>query len=81
MNNRFSRKGRNRPDLRLSVTACCARSRKNRCPECFAAVVLLVTGIVSTSGVAAVAAKLFRDQKPLGKVLEVRIPKVKKNSK
>ncbi|MBA0085335.1 MAG: hypothetical protein HRJ53_10080 [Acidobacteria bacterium Pan2503] len=51
------------------------------CPECFAAVVLLVTGIVSTSGVAAVAAKLFRDQKPLGKVLGVRIPKVKENSK
>jgi hypothetical protein len=44
-------------------------------------VVLLVTGIVSTSGVAAVAAKVFRDQKPLGKVLEVRIPKVTENSK
>jgi hypothetical protein len=51
------------------------------CPECLAAVALLVTGIVSTSGVAAVAAKLFHDQKPLGKVPEVRIAKAKENSK
>jgi len=51
------------------------------CPECFAAVALLVTGIVSTGGVAAVAAKLFHGQKPLGKVTEVRIPKAKENSK
>jgi hypothetical protein len=49
------------------------------CPECLAAVALLVTGIVSTSGVAAV--KLFHDQKPLGKVPEVRIAKAKENSK
>ena len=51
------------------------------CPECFVTVALLVTGIVSTGGVAAVAARLFSDQKPLEKVSEARIPKAEENSK
>ena len=51
------------------------------CPECFTAVALVFTGIVSTGGAAAVAGKLFHDNKPFGKVSEVRIPKAKENSK
>lgn len=49
------------------------------CPECFAAVALLVAGIASTGGVAAVAAKLFPIKKPFDKVPEVRIPPEKEN--
>ena len=51
------------------------------CPECFAAVALLVTGIVSTGGLAAVAAKLCPNKKRLEKICEVRIPEAKENSK
>jgi hypothetical protein len=51
------------------------------CPECFVAVALVVTGIVSTGGAAAVAARLFADRKPLEKVSEARIPKAEENSK
>lgn len=51
------------------------------CPECFVTVALLVTGIVSTGGVAAVAARLFPDQKPLEKASEAQIPKAEENSK
>jgi hypothetical protein len=51
------------------------------CPECFATVALLVTGIVSTGGVAALAAQLFHNKKPLERVSEVRIPKAKESSK
>lgn len=47
------------------------------CAECFTAVALLFTAIVSTGGVAAVAGKLFHDKKPSGKVSEVRIPKAR----
>lgn len=50
------------------------------CPACLAAVAVLVTGIVSTGGVAAVAAKLFPN-KPLEKVSEAQIPKAEENSK
>lgn len=51
------------------------------CPECFVTVALLATGIVSMGGVAALAARLFPDQKPLEKVSETRIRKVKENPK
>jgi len=50
------------------------------CPACFAAVALLVTGIVSTGGVAAVAAKLLPNNKPLEKLSEAQIPKAEENS-
>lgn len=50
------------------------------CPECFVTVALLATG-VSTAGVAALAARLFADQKPLEKVSEARIPPAEENSK
>ena len=73
MNYRFSRKKHNRPKLRFG--------KAPMCPECFTAVALLLTGIVSTGGAAAVAAKLFHDNKPSGKVSEVRIPKAKEHSK
>ena len=32
------------------------------CPECFATMALLVTGVVSTGGVAAATIKIFRDK-------------------
>jgi hypothetical protein len=51
------------------------------CPECFVTVALLATGIVSTAGVAALAARLFADQKPLEKVSEARIPPAEENLK
>ena len=50
------------------------------CPECFVTVALLATG-VSPAGVAALAARLFADQKPLEKVSEARIPPAEENSK
>lgn len=51
------------------------------CPACVAAVAVLVAGVVSTGGVAAVAAKLFPNHKPLEKVSEAQIPKAEENSK
>jgi hypothetical protein len=51
------------------------------CPECFASVALLVTGIVSTGGVAAVSARWFCKKKQPAKVYEVQNQKDKENSK
>jgi len=51
------------------------------CPECFASVALLVTGIISTGGVAAVSARLFRKKKQPAKVYGVQNQKEKENSK
>ena len=44
------------------------------CPECFAAVALLVTGVVSTGGVTAATVKLLRNKKTAGKISEARKP-------
>lgn len=33
------------------------------CPECFASIALLLTGAISTGGVAAASLKLFRNRK------------------
>ena len=33
------------------------------CPECYATIALLVTGVVSTGGVTAAALKIFRHKK------------------
>jgi hypothetical protein len=38
------------------------------CPECFATIELLVTGIVSTGGVTAATVKLFRNKKTAAKI-------------
>ena len=38
------------------------------CPECFATLALLVTGVVSTGGVTAATVKLFRHQKTASKM-------------
>jgi hypothetical protein len=51
------------------------------CPECFASVAILGTGIVSTGGVAAAAAKLFHFKKTLAKASDAQSPKLKENSK
>jgi len=51
------------------------------CPECFASVALLVTGIVSTGGIAAVSVTLFRKKNQPAKVYEVQNQKDKENSK
>jgi hypothetical protein len=51
------------------------------CPECFASIALLVTGIVSTGGVAAVSATLFRKKKRPPKVYEVQNQEDEENSK
>ena len=46
------------------------------CPACFANLALLVTGVVSTSSVAAAAIKLIRHGKASAKLLEVRKKKI-----
>lgn len=51
------------------------------CPACFASAALLTASVVSTGGVAAVAAKLFRKKKMPAKVSEVRNLKEKENLK
>lgn len=51
------------------------------CPECFASVALLVTGIVSTGGLTAVTARLLRKRKTVARISEVHKPKEKENSK
>jgi len=44
------------------------------CPECFATIALLVTGIVSTGGVTAATVKLLRNKKTAAKVSLARKP-------
>jgi len=51
------------------------------CPECFASVALLVTGIVWTGGVTAITAKLLRSNKSAARISEVRNAKEKENQK
>jgi hypothetical protein len=51
------------------------------CPACLASAALLTTSVVSTGGVAAVAAKLFRKKKAPAKVSEVHNSKEKENLK
>jgi hypothetical protein len=38
------------------------------CPACFATMALLVTGVVSTGGVTAATAKLFRNKRTAAKI-------------
>jgi hypothetical protein len=42
------------------------------CPECFATIALLVTGVASTGGVTAATVKLLRDRKTAVKIFEAR---------
>ena len=42
------------------------------CPECYAGLALLVTGVISTGGVTAAAAKLFRNHKLADRISQVR---------
>ena len=42
------------------------------CPACFASAALLITGVVSTGGVAAIATKLLRKKKAPTRVSEIR---------
>jgi hypothetical protein len=50
------------------------------CPECFATIALLVTGVVSTGGITAATVKLFRNKKTAAKISEARKPEFR-NSK
>ncbi len=47
------------------------------CPECYATIALLITGVLSTGGVTAAAVKMFRGKKTVAKVLKVRNAKEK----
>ena len=38
------------------------------CPECFATIALLVTGVVSTGGVTAAAVKLMRNKRTVARI-------------
>jgi len=44
------------------------------CPECFATIALLVTGVVSTGGVTSATVKLLRNKKTVAKISEARKP-------
>ena len=46
------------------------------CPECFATIALLVTGVVSTGGVTAATVKLLRNKKTAAKLSEARKPEL-----
>jgi hypothetical protein len=47
------------------------------CPECFATIALLVTGVVSTGSVAAASIKLSRSRKIAAKISQVKDRKEK----
>jgi hypothetical protein len=47
------------------------------CPACFANLALLVTGVVSTSSVAAGAIKLIRHRKTSARLLEAQKKKIR----
>lgn len=47
------------------------------CPECYATVTLLVTGVASSGGVTAAAVKIFRSKKAVAKLLGMRTSKEK----
>jgi len=44
------------------------------CPECFAAIALLVTGLVSTGGATAATVKLLRHKRTVAQISEARKP-------
>jgi hypothetical protein len=46
------------------------------CPECFAAIALLVTGVVSTGGATAATVKLLRNKRTAAKISEARKPEL-----
>jgi len=49
------------------------------CPECFATIALLFTGVVSTGGVTAATVKLLRSKKTAAKISEARKPEFYKS--
>jgi len=51
------------------------------CPACVASAALLTTSIVSTGGVAAIAAQLFRKKKTPARVSDSEVRNAKENSK
>lgn len=44
------------------------------CPECYANIALLITGVVSTGGVTAAAVRIFRSKKLAAKLSQGRKP-------
>lgn len=47
------------------------------CPECFASIALVITGVVSTGGVTAATLKLFRNKKLAAKLSQLTKKKEK----
>jgi pyrroline-5-carboxylate reductase len=50
------------------------------CPECYANIALLITGVVSTGGVTAAAVRTFHSKKLAAKISQARKPEIQ-NSK
>jgi hypothetical protein len=50
------------------------------CPECYANLALLITGVVSTGGVTAAAVRIFRSKRLAAKLSQARKPNTQ-NSK
>jgi pyrroline-5-carboxylate reductase len=50
------------------------------CPECYANLALLITGVVSTGGVTAAAVRIFRSERLAAKLSQARKPNTQ-NSK
>jgi len=44
------------------------------CPECYANIALLITGVVSTGGVTAAAVRIFHSKKLAAKISQARKP-------
>jgi pyrroline-5-carboxylate reductase len=54
--------------------------RSIMCPECYANLALLITGVVSTGGVTAAAVRIFRSKRLAAKLSQARKPNTQ-NSK
>ena len=46
------------------------------CPECYASIALLITGVISTGGVTAAAVRIFRSKKLAAKLSQARKPEI-----
>jgi len=46
------------------------------CPECYANIALMITGVVSTGGVTAAAVRIFRSKKLAAKLTRARKPEI-----
>jgi hypothetical protein len=51
------------------------------CPECFATIALLVTGVISTGGVTAATVKLLRHKRTAAQISAARKPSTNQKEK